>query len=318
MSLRVIMPGMLTTVQDLGRVGLSELGIPEAGALDQYSLRVANLLAGNHEDEAGLEITVLGPTLEVLDDGVIALCGGDLMPNLNGQPIPMWESVGVHRGDQLSFRGPRSGCRSYLAVAGGIDVPPVLGSRSTYVQGKLGGFEGRPLRKDDIIRTGLPKRRMSELVGRRTPEHLIPHYGSQLEIRVVLGPQDEYFSPAGIETFLSSEYLITPDANRLGYKLEGPKIEHGRPLDNISDPSPPGGIQVPPGGKPIILLVERGTVGGYTKIATVASVDIAALGQAKPGDALRFRQIDVSHARRIFQEREAAISGLKLRLGEEN
>ncbi len=311
MSLAIVLPGMLTTVQDLGRRGYGEMGIPESGALDTYSLRIANLLVGNDESEAGLEITVMGPTLEMLDDAVIAVCGGDLMPSVNGEPLPMWESVGVHRGDRLAFLALRSGCRAYLAVAGGVRVPWVLGSKSTYVQGKLGGYEGRPLRMGDLIETGAPKTRLSGLAGRKTPTRAVPQYGSKQQIRVVIGPQDDYFSRQGIETFLSSEYMLTPDANRLGYKLEGPRIEHGRALDNISDPSPLGGIQVPPGGKPIILLVERGTVGGYTKIATVVSVDIAALGQAKPGDGLRFVSISISDARRLYREREAVIASLR-------
>lgn len=300
-------PGLLTTVQDLGRFGYGKLGIPEAGAMDGFALRAANLLVGNPPNAAGLEMTVIGPTLWFLTEQVIAICGGDLGAELNGYPCPTWEAVPVRQGDRLSFRGRRSGCRAYLAFAGGIDVPPILGSRSTYVQGRLGGLEGRPLRKGDRLVTFPFRRPLRELLGRRLPKDLRPYLGPPWEIRVVLGPQIEYFSADGIAVFLSEAYTVTRDANRLGYKLDGPVIKHGRPLDNISDPSPLGGIQVPSGGKPIVLLVERGTVGGYPKIATIVTVDVWRIAQVFPGETVTFRAVTVEEGSRLAAEAKSVL-----------
>ncbi len=302
----VIQPGAYTTVQDRGRFGYQQFGIPICGVVDSFAYRAANGLVGNGKDEAVLELTVLGPSLGVLDHGTVAITGGDLSPVLNDSPLPMWESVAVKAGDTIRFKGLKSGCRSYLAVAGGIDVPVVMGSRSTYVAGKIGGIGGRPLIAGDRLSKGQGVGK----AGIRVPSDIIPTYPDDIEIRVVMGPQDDYFSE-GIEKFLGSTFTVSSKADRMGYRLEGEPIVHreGVVKSIISEPSVPGGIQVPPGGQPIILLVEQ-TVGGYTKIATVISPDISRVGQAKPGNRIRFRQVELDEAHQILREEKEKVKSI--------
>lgn len=299
----VIQPGAYTTIQDRGRFGYQQFGVPICGVVDSFAYRVANCLVGNSRNEAVLEATVLGPTLKVLGEAVVAVTGGNLSPFLNDDPLPMWSSVAVHSGDTLQFKGVRSGCRAYVAVAGGIDVPIVMGSRSTYVAGKVGGIDGRSLAAGDRLRRGNEKGK----AGIRVPADLVPSYSNEIEIRAILGPQDDYFSES-IDKFLTSTFKVSTKADRMGYRLEGGPILHkeGIVKSIISEPSVPGGIQVPPDGQPIILLVEQ-TVGGYTKIATVISPDIGRVGQAKPGDRIRFRRVELEEAHRILRMEEEKI-----------
>jgi len=303
----VIQPGPYTTVQDRGRFGFQQFGVPICGVVDSFAYRVANALVGNFQGQAVLEGTILGPTLRVLDQGLIAVTGGNLSPVLNNTPLPMWESVAIHPGDILQFKGVKSGCRAYIAVAGGIDVPIVMGSRSTYVAGKIGGTDGRPLAAGDRLNKAEGKGK----VGVRVPPELTPTYLDDIEIRVILGPQDDYFSD-GIAKFLSSTFKVSTKADRMGYRLEGDSITQTGGVDKsiISEPSVPGGIQVPPDGQAIILLVEQ-TVGGYTKIATVISPDIGKVGQAKPGNRIHFRQVELEEAHRILKMEEEKIESIK-------
>lgn len=302
----VIQPGAYTTIQDRGRFGYQQFGVPVCGVVDSFAYRVANALVGNVQDEAVLEATVFGPTLQVLNEGVIAVTGGNLSPFLNNAPLTMWESVPVHPGDTLHFKGVKSGCRAYVAVAGGIDVPRVMGSRSTYVAGKVGGIDGRPLAAGDRLNKGQGKGK----VGTQVPSNLVPAYSDDIEIRVILGPQDDYFSE-GIEEFFSSTFKVSPKADRMGCRLEGNPIvpREGVVKSIISEPSVPGGIQIPPDGQPIILLVEQ-TVGGYTKIATVISPDIGKVGQAKPGNRIRFRRVELEEAHAILEKEEEKIASI--------
>jgi antagonist of KipI len=303
----VIKPGLYTTVQDRGRFGYQQFGVPVSGVADSFSYRVANALAGNFQGQAVLEATVLGPLLEVVNQGVIAVTGGDLSPFLNNAPLPMWESVAVHPGDKVQFKGIKTGCRGYIAVAGGIDVPIVMGSRSTYVAGKIGGVSGRPLAAGDRLNRG----KGAGKVGARIPTDFIPTYSDDIQIGVILGPQDDYFSE-GMEKFLSSTYKVSDKADRMGYRLEGDAIVHreGVPKSIISEPSVPGGIQIPPDGQPIILLVEQ-TVGGYTKIATAISSDLGKVGQAKPGDRVHFVRIGLEQAHQTLIEEEEKFESIK-------
>lgn len=296
----VIQPGAYTTVQDRGRFGYQQFGVPVCGVVDSFAYRVANALVGNFQGQAVLEATILGPTLKVLNQGLIAVAGGNLSPFLNNTPLPMWESVTIHPEDVLQFKGVKSGCRAYIAVAGGIDVPVVMGSRSTYVAGKIGGIDGRPLAAGDRLNKG----EGTGKAGIRVPSDLIPTYSDDIEIRVILGPQDDYFSD-GIDKFFGSTFKVSAKADRMGYRLEGDPIMHRGGVEKsiISEPSVPGGIQVPPDGQPIIVLVEQ-TVGGYTKIATVISPDIGKVGQAKPGNRIRFRQVELEEAHRILKMEE--------------
>ena len=299
----VIQPGVYTTVQDSGRFSYQQFGVPVCGVVDSFAYRVANTLVGNFQGQAVLEATIFGPTLKVLNQGFIAVTGGNLSPLINNNPLPMWKSIAIHTDDILQFKGVKSGCRAYIAVAGGIDVPLVMGSRSTYVAGKIGGMKGRPLSAGDRLNRG---REIAKAEG-HVPSELIPLYPDDREICVILGPQYDYFSK-GIEKFFTSTFKVSTKADRMGYRLEGNSIIHRGGIEKsiISEPSVPGGIQVPPDGQPIILLVEQ-TVGGYTKIATVISSDIGKVGQAKPGDRIRFRQVDIGEAHKILKEEEEKI-----------
>lgn len=300
-ALEMLHGGTLTTIQDLGRKGYQQFGMPTAGAMDITSLRLANRLVQNEEGQACLEITFIGLRLLALRDVMIAITGGDLIPRVNGSPLPLWQTVSLRKNSEISFTGVRNGIRSYLAIAGGIQVPEVMGSKSTYIRGGIGGLEGRPLRQGDLLRIG-PHRRGISLC--KLKEELIPHYGREWKTRVIVGPQDDSFSKKGIETFISSEYTVTPQSDRMGYRLEGPVIEHRGGADIISDATCLGSVQVPGQGLPVILFVDRQTTGGYPKIATAISVDVYDLGQAKPGDRIRFCPISVAEAHKIRRNYE--------------
>ncbi len=296
---RVMDPGPLTTVQDLGRYGYQEFGVPVSGALDAYSARVANLLLGNPEGAALLEITFIGPKLEILGEAEVAVTGADLSVLLNDEPRPCWTGFPVRRGDVLSLKQAKAGLRAYLAVTGGIDVPVVMGSRSTYAAAKLGGYEGRPAAKGDVLLSGSA---VASFRGLSLPGEYRPRHAKEIALRAVPGPQDDYFD-AGLDAFFGSEFKVSAKADRMGYRLAGPNVElkEGVPRSIISEPSLAGAVQIPPDGQPIILLVEQ-TVGGYAKIATVISSDLPLVAQARPDDTIRFARVDLEEARRAFSE----------------
>ena len=283
---KVIKPGLQTTVQDLGRYGFQRFGISPSGAMDTYSLEIANLLVGNPLGEAALEATLIGPKLEALTNVSIAICGGNLSPRIDGQEVMMWKSIKINKGQVLSFGACKEGGRVIISVAGGIDVPIVLGSKSTFLNGGFGGYEGRALNEGDIL-FGTPITRKNRFVH----GDLIPKYEKNITVRVILGPHLDHFRPEAIKTFLNEEYTITSQSNRMGYQLSGAKLEHRSGADIISDAIPLGGIQVPASGQPIILMAERQTTGGYARIGTVVSVDIPLLAQAIPGSRVRFVEI---------------------------
>ncbi|MGI6144084.1 MAG: biotin-dependent carboxyltransferase family protein [bacterium] len=304
--LEVIKPGFLTTIQDRGRHGYQAFGMPVAGAVDEFSLRIANILAGNSEGAAALEMTLLGPKLKVLAPVKVALTGADLGARINGAEFPRWETVAVNPGDEISFTAAREGCRAYLAVAGGIDVPKIMGSRSTYLRGKIGGIEGRALKAGDLLSAGsLQEKNLP--VGTKLAEELIPKFSSPITLRVIPGPQEDHFTPAGLDTFFQSEYTVTTEADRMGYRLQGPTIEHREGADIISDGIPLGAVQVPGHGLPIVMLADRQTTGGYPKIATACSVDLSRIGQAKPGDTVHFVAISKEEGLQLLQARETAL-----------
>ncbi|MBL5782116.1 biotin-dependent carboxyltransferase family protein [Heyndrickxia sporothermodurans] len=304
-------PGVFTTVQDLGRPGYQKYGLAVSGSADHYSHRVANILVGNPESSAVLEVTLMGLKMKSLKQTVIAVTGGDLTFTINGVPSPMWCSVKVNEGDVIHFAGCRSGCRAYISVLGGITVPEILGSRSTDTIGKIGGIEGRALKKGDII--PFKEQPLSQFQGirRRLPEYLIPTYTNSFHLRVILGPQEGAFSKKAIDTFLSSTYKATKDVNRMGCRLEGPVIEHIGGADITSEGIFFGAIQVPKNGQPIIFLVGRQSVGGYTKIGGVITVDLPKLAQVKPGDRITFERITVEEAHVLLKEKEHDFSILK-------
>ncbi|HEV8673554.1 MAG TPA: biotin-dependent carboxyltransferase family protein [Methylomirabilota bacterium] len=304
-DLVVVEPGLLTTVQDLGRPGYQRVGIPPSGPLDRAAFIIANRLVGNPDGAAGLELTLRGPRLEVRRPCLVAVTGAAMGFAVNGEAAPAWTAVRLRSGDVVSFRMVTAGCRAYLAVAGGLDVPPALGSRATYLRGRLGGLEGRPPQKGDGLPIGAPALALERREGRTVPPARRPAYSVEIECRVILGPQDDRFTPDGIAALLGAPYEVTPQADRMGYRLKGPPIAHAAGHDIISDGIPLGGIQVPGEGQPIVLLVDRQTTGGYTKIATVISVDIGRIGQARPGHRVRFRRVSLAEAHAALREEAA-------------
>jgi len=307
----VLDPGILTTIQDLGRFGFSQIGVPPSGALDSFSLRVGNLLVGNEEGEAGSEMTIMGMKLKTLEEVVIAVTGGDLTPTLNGDPLEMWRSHLLIKGDMLTFKGVRRGCRAYLAMGGGIAVPKIMGSKSTFLSGQFGGLEGRPLKKGDLLSTSGPPRPLGK-IGVRFPDEWIPIFERNVNLRVVPGPQDHYFTELGFRTFQSSFYQATAQCDRMGIRLEGSKVERRSDMEEsiISESLIPGSIQVPGDGKPLIILNELVT-GGYTKIATIISADLPKVAQLKPGDRVRFEPIAVEEAHQLLREQEERLKNFK-------
>ncbi|KQL54289.1 KipI antagonist [Heyndrickxia shackletonii] len=304
-------PGVFTTVQDLGRSGYQKYGLAVSGSADHYSHRMANILVGNPESSAVLEVTLMGLKLKSLKPTVIAVTGGDLTFTINGYPAPMWSSVKINEGDIIHFSGCRSGCRAYISILGGITVPKVLGSRSTDTVGRIGGIEGRALKKGDIIPFNEQSLVRFQGVRRRLPKDLIPTYTNTFHLRVVLGPQEEAFTEKAIKTFFSSIYKATKDVNRMGCRLEGPIIEHKTGADIMSEGIFFGAIQVPKNGQPIIFSVGRQSIGGYTKIGGVITADLPKLAQVKPGDSITFEKITIEEAHALLKEKEQAFSILK-------
>ena len=308
--------GLLTTVQDRGRYGYQRFGMPVSGAMDVFSLELANLLVGNDPGDACLETTISGPELEFTGATWIAITGADMDPRLNGQGIPMNTTIDVRPGDRLGFRGLRSGCRAYIAFAGGISVPPVMGSRSTYLRAGIGGFQGRAimpgdelpldtdialsrvddmsvanataLSRDDQLPLGKVRRKPRFT---KIPEGLIPEYKHEQIIRVISGPEAHYFEIAGLRSFLSTEYTVTAQSDRMGYRLSGEPIKHKGGMTNIiSAGISLGTVQVPGDGQPIILMADRQTSGGYARIANVIAADLTLIAQMRPGDKIRFKE----------------------------
>ncbi len=310
-SLIVVEPGLHTTVQDLGRTGWQRFGIPVSGALDAVALRVANVVVGNPQNTAALEVALMGPTLEVDAESVrVAAAGGTaaidvLSGAMGGRRVPGLESVTLRRGDRFRLGATGGTAAAYIAIGGGMDLQPFLGSLSTYMRGNFGGFDGRALRKADRLPLNLsaaPDRPDMRLDG----ADLEP----LREVRVVLGPQDDYFTEAAVRSLLHAEYTVSREADRMGLRLQGPVLEHAKGANIISDGIAPGAIQVPANGLPIILLADRQTTGGYPKIATVISADLPALGRVSPGAVLRFSAVSVEDAEAARRTLEAQLGAL--------
>jgi biotin-dependent carboxylase-like uncharacterized protein len=306
--IRVLEPGPQTTVQDAGRTGQMRYGIPPSGPVDRTSFVLANRLVANPDGTAALEFTLIGPRLRAETPCRLAVTGADAPVTVNDTPAPSWTTLALEAGDVVKIGAARAGVRGYVAVAGGIDVPPVLGSRATYLRGRMGGVQGRALARDDRLPLGVPR-----TVRRRTvSEAARPRWGGETVLRVVLGPQADRFTNDGVATFLDSAYEVLPQSDRMGARLNGPRIAHAGGHDIISDGIALGAVQVPGDGLPIVLLVDRQSTGGYTKIATVCSFDIARVGQAKPGQRLRFTAVDVAAAHRLLRESDAALAAVEL------
>ncbi len=297
----VLKPGMLTTVQDLGRWGLQDSGVPVAGPMDAYSHRLANRLVGNPDTAATLEITLIGPELQFEGDAICAVAGADFPVRLDGVPVPMHEAWAARAGARVSFGVRRRGARAYLAVRGGFDVPLVFRSRATHLLSAMGGVAGRALASGDRLPIGT----VEPVAPARGEPLPLPEGGAR--VRVVWGPQEDYFTEAARQTLVSARFLVTPQSNRQGYRLQGPPLAHAGSADILSDATPIGSIQVPASGQPILLMADRQTTGGYPKIATVITADLPLAGQLAPGEWIEFTACSLDEARRALIERERAL-----------
>ncbi|KUG08520.1 biotin-dependent carboxyltransferase family protein [Solirubrum puertoriconensis] len=328
MSFSILSPGLLTTVQDLGRVGYQKQGIIVSGAMDATALRLANLLVGNPENTAGLELTLLGPKIRFETDQVIALAGADLSPAVDSEPVRMWRPVLVRAGAVLSFGAPREGSRAYLAVAGGLALPPVLGSRSTYLRAGLGGLQGRALRKGDAVPCSKPNALAAKLMqvlvsnadalGRRWAEAawapdpaLLPRHESSLEIRATTGPEYHLFSAESQGHLWEQEYSLSTESDRMGYRLLGPQLGLENPQELLSSAVTFGTVQVPAGGLPIVLMADHQTTGGYPRIAQVITADFARLAQLPLGGKIRFREVTLAEAQQLYLQHEQQLHALR-------
>jgi antagonist of KipI len=292
----VVKPGWLTTIQDLGRYGYQQYGVPVSGAMDRYAYILANRLVGNRDHEAALEITLKGPELLFERGSVIAVTGADLAPSVNGVRIPLWTSLLVQAGSRMTFGTRRAGARCYLAIAGGVDVPVVLGSRSTHLSSQTGGVKGRALAQGDILVGGVPFPHQQMTIGRCLPEKLRPVYSTVATLRIVPGPQCSSFSKQAFEVLTTNPYRLSSQSDRMGYRLEGPKLAHAGSERWISDGTAMGALQVPADEQPILLMADRQTTGGYPKIAAVISADLHLAGQLMPGETITFKMITLSEA----------------------
>jgi biotin-dependent carboxylase-like uncharacterized protein len=310
-ALAVIFPGAYTTIQDLGRFDYQHMGVPISGALDAFAHRIANWLVGNPETAATLEMTIGGSTLRVLRECDIAVTGASMGLAVNDVEQPEWTSIRVRPDDIVRIGLAQSGCRAYLSITGGVDVPKVMGSRATFVGAKLGGLEGRRLQAGDILKSGagspLP-------VPRRLP--WAPLYSDEISLRAIPGPYADYFGNS-IESFFSTTFTVGAQSNRMGYRLEGASVQRDTeaPGSIISEPTVPGNVQIPPGGEPIVLMNEQ-TIGGYASIATVISADLFKLAQATPGSRVRFVSVTLNEAHRFLRLWNDYLNDIRNRLFE--
>lgn len=298
--IEVVTPGMFTTVQDLGRYGYGPLGVSPSGAADPVALRLGNRIIGNLDSDAALEMTLLGGKFLFPEGGLVALAGSDFGATLEGEPVPNYTPTVVRPGARLDLGPTRSGARCYLCVHGGIEVKPLLGSASTHILTGLGGFEGRPLGKGDVLRIGpahetQPRSIAPEILGRLKPRKTL---------RATIAPQTRWFARESIEKFYASVYRVTEESNRMGLRLEGPALATPHSGHMISEGVSLGAIQIPAGGQPIILFVEQQTTGGYPKIASIISADLSSVGQLRPRDEIRFEFVTPETARALIREQE--------------
>ncbi|GAA4295068.1 biotin-dependent carboxyltransferase family protein [Nibribacter koreensis] len=326
MGLKIEKPGLLTTVQDLGRNGHQKEGVIVSGAMDALALRIGNLLVGNPENTASLEMSLLGPVLSFTQDHVIAVTGVDLSPKIDGEPIPLWRPVLVKKGARLSFGAPKTGGRAYLCVAGGIAVEPILGSASTYLKAGFGGWHGKALAVGVELETNAVSPEMlsflQKLEGRLagksfaasswTPSpEVLPAYSHNPTIRAVRGPEYDWFTPESKASFWQAPFQITPQSDRMGFQLEGATLELQKPQELLSTAVTFGTVQVPSNGNPIVLLADHQTTGGYPRIAQVITADLSKLAQTMPGQFLQFQVVILEEAQYMYIKQERNLEKLK-------
>ncbi|GGH88651.1 antagonist of KipI [Pullulanibacillus pueri] len=324
--IEILKPGLLSSIQDLGRFGYQKFGVIVSGVMDQLAHRLANLLVGNLETAPTLELTLLGPSIAFKEEALIAICGGDLSPIIDGKPVRMWRPIYVKAGSNLIFGPCRSGCRAYLAVAGGFDIPKVMESYSTYIRAGIGGFKGRALKGGDNIPFGQRSSWANRMIEGLAPEKkaagvvefswsvapdVLPLLESEPKLRVMAGRQAHLFDHNSREKLFTEPFTISPQSDRMGYRLSGPQLKLETPEELISEAVTFGTIQVPSNGNPIILLADRQTTGGYPKIGQVITVDLPKIAQLKPGDKVRFQKVSQEEAQQLLLERELKIQQLK-------
>lgn len=322
--MRVVTGGLQTTVQDLGRPASQRQGVPAGGAMDRSALRAGNALVGNDEDAAGLEATLIGPSLIFDRPTLVAIAGADLGATVDHEPLPAWHAALVQAGATLRFGAARRGCRAYVVVAGGIDVPPVFGSRSTYLRAEFGGLEGRALRAGDVLTLGAPPRLSQRIaaslhgagpvtVARWSVGPAVrPVYGDDAVVRLIPGEHTSALSPSSRERLFGERFRVSASSDRMGYRLEGEPLSLASRIEMLSEAVAFGTVQLPPGGAPIVLMADRQTTGGYPRIGEVASVDLPLVAQLKPGDHVRFRPISLQDAQRLYLAREHELAQARL------
>jgi antagonist of KipI len=313
MQIKVDRPGLLTTVQDLGRRGYQKYGIIASGVMDSWALRIGNAIVGNKPEEASLEITMSGPVLDLPAGLFFSLTGGDLQPQIEGISVPMWRPIHVKKNCQLRFGHPISGCRSYMTVSGGFNVADVMGSKSTYLRAAIGGFQGRALQKDDILTVGSSFFARAEWRDRNeffsstcwyVPESYLPSTKEPVRVRYTLGGQWNAFSEISQQDFSTAIFSLSNQSDRMGYRLAGPKLMLENSLEMISEAVAFGTVQVPPDGNPIILMADRQTAGGYPKIGQIVLADLPKTGQLSPGSKLCFSEVSLQEAENLYLKQE--------------
>ena len=321
MEMIVTRAGFLTSVQDPGRTGFREFGVSTSGALDPLALRVANLLVGNDERAAGLEITLGGSQLRFNDERIVAWSGGEFEVEIGSQSLPAGHVARLQTGDELKFRTSQIGCRAWLAISGGVDVPIVLGSRSTDLRANFGGFDGRALRDGDVIPLG--PRTGSPIAGTRISSWTAPHdWVSPARrspiLRFLRGTDWTRFNASTLERLTSEPFTVSPDSDRMGVRLSGPELPRVDNVDLISEAVVPGTVQIPPNGQPILLLGDCQTIGGYPKIAQVITVDLGIAAQVRAGDHVRFLEVSLGDAHESLLQRERALERFRIGLSLRN
>jgi antagonist of KipI len=326
-TLRIAGAGLQTTVQDLGRPDHQRDGVPGGGAMDRSALRVGNALVGNDDGAAALEATLIGPAIAFDDPTLIAITGGNLDPTIDGEPAPMWRAMCVPRGATLRFGRPKVGCRAYVAIAGGVDVPLIFGSRSTYLRAQFGGHEGRALRVSDVLRIREPAPIAEQIAALVRAGHdegavavaswsaghtLRMRYSSEAVVRLIAGAHAELLAAPSRTKLFSASFNVSSSSDRMGYRLEGVELPLRNPVELLSEGVAFGTMQLPPDGMPIILMADRQTTGGYPRIGEVASVDLPLIAQLKPGDRLRFRPVSVDEAQQAYLLHEQDLAQARL------
>lgn len=321
MSVKILQPGLLSTIQDLGRFGSQKYGVIVGGAMDSLAVRIANILVGNEEDEATIEVTMVGTELQFEEEHLVAITGGNLAPTIDGNKAFMWRPILIRKGQVLKFNSPVSGYRAYIAFSGGLQVPKVMGSKSTYIQANIGGYKGRELRKGDVLSCGVLTEQggmfLRQLKKMGTSFQWSVNYSSfytskSETIRILKGSEFDCFDDKSKKNFLNKSYKITINADRMGYQLVGDKLSLTNKFELLSEGVTYGTIQVPANGQPIILMAERQTIGGYPKIGQVISIDLPRLAQLQPGDTIHFELTSIESAEKLLLQQKLDIHELEM------